>query len=392
MKILHVTNFFKPSWESGGVTRVVYELSKKLVDHGHEVTVYTTDGYKFRLDVQKNKSIDVDGIKVYYFRNLIHKLVIKANITIPYYLLLIASKQIKEYDIIHIHEHRTLLAACVQYYAKKQQIPYILQSHGTVLKIMRMNKFKTLFDWLFGYNILNGSVKLIAVSQIEVEQYRKMNVPDEKIVLIPNGINLKSFANLPEGGLFRKKYNFMDEYIILFLGRLNKIKGIDFLIQSYAILARDMDNVVLILAGPDDGYQKELQEKISALDLASKVKFIGAIDGDNKLSAYLDADLLVYPSVFEIFGLVPFEAIMCGTPVIVTNDCGCGQYIQEANAGFVVKYNDVDQLSEKIRYLYENPEIGDLLVENGKNYILNNFSWDHVIKKIEDLYDKSRKN
>ena len=68
MRILQVTNFFKPSWEAGGPARVAYDISKKLVDNGHKVTVYTTDGYKSRLDVEKNVPLNIDGIKTYYFR------------------------------------------------------------------------------------------------------------------------------------------------------------------------------------------------------------------------------------------------------------------------------------------------------------------------------------
>ena len=70
MRILYVSSFFKPSWESGGITRASYEIAKKLVERGHEVTVYTTDGFKSRLPVETNKPVYVDGIRVYYFKNL----------------------------------------------------------------------------------------------------------------------------------------------------------------------------------------------------------------------------------------------------------------------------------------------------------------------------------
>ena len=116
MKILQVTNFFKPSWEAGGPPRVVYEISKKLVERGHEVTVYTTDGFKYRLNVEKNKPIDVDGIRVYYFRNLSSYLTRKWILPILYYLPMIAKKEIKEFDIIHIHEYRTFLAIITLYF------------------------------------------------------------------------------------------------------------------------------------------------------------------------------------------------------------------------------------------------------------------------------------
>ena len=107
MKILQVTPFFKPMWESGGVARVAYEISKNLLDNGNDVTVYTTNRSMTPQDVETNKLSMVDGLKVYYFENL-RKFIPWTTIPIiPYYLPFMAKKQIKNFDIIHIHEHRS---------------------------------------------------------------------------------------------------------------------------------------------------------------------------------------------------------------------------------------------------------------------------------------------
>jgi glycosyltransferase involved in cell wall biosynthesis len=78
---------------------------------------------------------------------------------------------------------------------------------------------------------------------------------------------------------------------------------------------------------------------VEQLGLSDKVRFIGFMSP--LAAAYQDADVLVYPSTYEIFGLVPFEALLCGTPVIVTDDCGCGEIIKEAGCGYLVHYGDV---------------------------------------------------
>jgi len=119
MRILQVTQFFKPMWEAGGVVRVAYEISKHLKERGHEVTVYTTNRCSRPTNIETNKSIDVEGMKVYYFENLRKYFSLGTLKVIPYYLPFIARKQIKEFDIIHIHEHRTILAVIVHHYAKK---------------------------------------------------------------------------------------------------------------------------------------------------------------------------------------------------------------------------------------------------------------------------------
>lgn len=385
MRILQVSNFFKPLWETGGVTKVNYEISKNLVQRGHDVTVYTTDGYKPNFKIQKNQPLEVDGIKVYYFKNLFKNITRKVNLTIPYYLPFILRKEIKNFDIIHIHEHRSLLAVFVHYYAKKHKIPYIVQSHGSVLRTIGRSGLKKSFDILFS-SILKDASKLIAVSSVEVEQYLQVGVPKEKIIVIPNGIGADSFSNLPKKNTFKEKYGISDRYMILYLGRLQERKGIDFLIKSYAKLCNEIKNSTLVLAGSDSGYRRKAELLINELNLTNHVVFTDYIDEEYKKAAYVDADVLVYPSIFEIFGLVPFEAIMCGTPIIVTDGCGCGEIVNEANCGNLVKYGDVSDLTKKIKAILESPELSSRFVENGKRYISNNLAWKNIILKIEGCY------
>ena len=152
MKILQVASFFKPSWEAGGTVRVCYEISKKLVERGHKVTVYTTDGFKYRLKVRKNRPVHIDGITVYYFRNISSFLAAK-NICLPYFLPHIAKKELNKFDIIHMHTFRGPIATPVFYYAKRYNVPYIIQPHGS-LKITtkkELKKFKFLFLFFFKY-------------------------------------------------------------------------------------------------------------------------------------------------------------------------------------------------------------------------------------------------
>jgi glycosyltransferase involved in cell wall biosynthesis len=108
MKILQVVDFFKPSWEAGGIVRVCYELSKRLSDNGHEVTVYTTDGSKSRLKVKKNQPVDVESMEVYYFRNVSNSLA-KRNFYLPYLLPYVAKRDMRRFDIVHIHTFRRVV-------------------------------------------------------------------------------------------------------------------------------------------------------------------------------------------------------------------------------------------------------------------------------------------
>ena len=388
MKILQVIPYFYPAWAYGGSVRVAYELSKELINIVHDVTIYTTDALA-RNSTQKSRFLNVNGIKVRYFKNISNTLAWRHKIFVSPGMLSIVKEEIRQFDIIHLHEYRTFQNIIVHHYAKKYGIPYVLQAHGSVLRIIEKQKLKKIYDAFWGYKILKDASKVIAVSNIEVEQYKQLGVSQNKIRVISNGIDIESFKNLPERNQFKRKYRLREKYVILFLGRVHKRKGIDFLIKSFSKLTKEINDAILVIAGPDDGYKREAKVLAKNLGLHDKVKFTGSIDGKDKLSAYVDADILVYPSIFEIFGLVPFEAIMSGTPVIVTDDCGCGELIREAKAGYSVHYGDVEGLKDKVLEAFGHPEDRKRMVESGKKYIVKNLSWDNVAKQMTRVYSNA---
>lgn len=359
------------------------------MERGHEVTVYTTDGFKYRLDVEKNKPVDVDGIKTYYFRNLSSYLTRKMLLPIPYYLPMVARRDIKDFDVIHIHEHRTVLAAIVHHYAKKNGVPYILQPRGSVPTISKCKR-KKLFDTLFGHAIIKEASKIIASSNIESGQYRDVfpELNNEKIVHIPNRIDLETYQNLPKKGEFKKKYSINpDEKTILFLSRIHERKGADILVEVFSKLKNEFESIKLVIVGPDEGYLDKLKLIVSKLNIEGEVIFPGPLYEEDKLEAYVDADVFVLPSKdrYESFGNVVLEALVCGTPVVVTNNCGVSEWIGD-NVGYVVEY-DKDQLQDAIFRILSDEGLNIRFGEEGRKLVWKEFGGDKVVKKVEKLYE-----
>ncbi|OBZ34827.1 MAG: hypothetical protein A9957_09430 [Methanohalophilus sp. DAL1] len=389
MKILQVTNFFKPSWEGGGPTRAAYQISKKLTEHGHKVTVYTTDGYKSRLKVKKNKPKDVDGILTYYFRNLSIYISSKFVFPIPYTAFLTIRKNIMSFDIIHIHEYRTFLAILIHYYAKKNDIPYVVQARGSVLPFFKRQKLKTIFDMFFS-NILLDASKLIALNEREVEEYIMMGVDKNKIEIMSNGIDMVEYAKLPTFGQFRKKYQINNyDNIILFLGRIHKIKGVDLLIDAFSDLVNRLENTKLIIAGPDDGLLTDIQNQVKFLSVEDKVIFTGPLYDQDKLEAYVDADVYVLPSVSECFPNTILEACACKKAVVVTEGCGIKNVIHN-NIGFVANFDKLD-LSDKMFSLLTDATTRKKFEQNAYNLVLEKYNWDKIGKDMERLYAETLK-
>lgn len=334
MRILHVCPYFKPSWEGGGPPRFVYELASQQIAMGHDVTVYTTDGFKRRVKIEKNRSVDVDGIRTYYFRNLSMYLTANFNLPLPYYLPVVAAKELKSFDIVHIHEHRTFLAAVIYLLATRYNIPYIVQPHGSAPRMIKAWQ-KRLFDTLVGNRIIYNAKRIIASSKIESQYYKKVYPKlNEKIIArLPNPVNI---PKTPPEGSFRKKWGLKDDQIVLYLGRIHERKGLDLLVRAFNQIKDD--KLKLVIAGPDDHYLKRLKELISDLGLGDRIILTGPLYGLEKFEVLVDADVFVLPSSseYESFGMAAAEAIACGTPVVVTSNCGVSEWI-DSTAGLIVE-------------------------------------------------------
>lgn len=376
MRILQIIPYFTP--KKGGDVNVCYNLSKHLAQRGHTVTIITTD---FEFDKEYAKSIEDAGVRVIPFHCIVNIKLFLISPSIKKWL----KQEIAKYDVVHLHDFRSYQNIIVYDYIKKYKIPYVLQPHGSTPRVIEKKRLKWLFDIAFGYEILMNADKVIAVSKEEAEYDRKMGAKDEKILVIYNGMDIESFRDLPEFGLFRTRYN-INGKMVLFLGRIHKSKGIDFVINAFAELVNeDEDDIVLVIAGSDDGYKAELEKLILMVNLKDKVKFTGFLEERDKLSAYHDADLFVHTVQYMGgVGLTPLEAILCNTPVIVTEECG--EVIKEANCGYLVVYRDIEGLKGQMKRIIENSEERKEMVDRGKEYITKNLTWDIVTDYIFEIY------
>ena len=377
MKILHVVPFFAAKF--GGSVTVPYELSKKLAKRKHDVTIITTD---FGFDQQYADMIRSEGVQVIPFPCI-------ANLGLYLYsqsIKMWLKKNLKGFDIIHLHNYRSYQNSVVWKYAMKFHIPYIISPHASTPRIGEKKILKWIYDVISGYRLIRDASHIIAGSQEEKPYDIQMGARDEQVSIIYPGMDLDKYRSIPEKGLFKKKWG-IDGKIILYLGRINNQKGIDFCIQAFADLVGKYDNLFFVIAGPDDGEKVHLEKLITAHKIEQNVIFTGFLEENEKLSAYVDADVFILTPIYMGgVGLTPLEAILCGTPVIV-NDA-CGEVIKIAKCGYIVKTGDVNDLLKKMNCALENHEYNNKLVENGKRFIMENLIWEPIIQRVEILYEK----
>ena len=237
---------------------------------------------------------------------------------------------------------------------------------------------------MLGFKILKGASKLIALNEAELGHYLSMGVPKNKIKIIPNGINLNEHHNLTRKGEFKKKYFIKDdEKIILYLGRINKTKGINLLIESFEFVSKKINNVKLVIVGPDDGFLGSLKKLVKTLDLENNTLFTGPVYGNDKYEAFIDAHVFVTPN-YSGFPITFLESCNYGVPIITTNKGDKLDWIDN-NVGYVVKY-DKNKLSNVICKVLSDEDLRNKFGKNGRNIVKTKFNWLSICNDIEKTY------
>ena len=380
MKILHLFDLFTP--HGGGTVDLIYKITRALAERGHELEIYAGD-----IKIEPDFIASLPGVKVSLFRCLSSL----GGFNIMPGIIPALQNNLKDFDIIHIHTTRNFQNIIAHHYAKKYQVPYVLDTHGSLPRAVQGKRglkwlLKWLFDIVFGKGILGDASKVVAETQVGISEYRDFRVEPERIVLIPPPFDTEAFSVLPPSGNFRQRYHLNGKKIIMFLGRIHWIKGIDFLVESFAELAKSRDDVVLIIVGNDDGYKATLEELIARLGITDRVLFTGFLGGENKLEALVDADVVIQTSRYEQGAWAPFEAVLCGTPIIVSSNSGAGEDVRRIDAGYLVEYGNIDDLKEKMEYVISNRDEAITKTRLAKKYIEENMSIEKGIEKYEELY------
>ncbi|MBI4333580.1 MAG: glycosyltransferase family 4 protein [Chloroflexi bacterium] len=381
MKILHVFDYFSPA-RGGGTVTLLYRLCQAQAARGHEVSIYASD---FELD--QNYANSLKGVKVHLF----HLRLTMGGFFFMPEMARAVRDHLREFDVVHLHVARSYQNILIQRYAGKYGVPYVLDAHGSTPRVVGGRKgFKYLLKWLFdiayGNNVFRNACKLVAETDVGVSEYKELGLDQGKIVKVPPSFSIQEFSRLPARGVFRDKYGIKEKHVVLFLGRIHWVKGVDFLVESFGELVKSRDDVRLVIVGPDDGHKTKLEQLIKNLNLPEKVLFTGFLDGSDKLSAFVDADVLVQTSVIEQGAWVPFEALLCGAPIIVTKHTGAGEDVRKYDAGYLVEYQNKTELANLIQYIIDNPDEARKKAAEGRERVKANLSLEKNVENYEALY------
>lgn len=394
LRILHVTPYSADAWAYGGIPRLAATIARGLVRRGHRVTVCTTDAHDAasRLPRRDGHSTRFaawpawthDGVEVRVFPNLSNRLAYHWQAFFPLGLERYMKEHAAGFDVAHLHACRNLPGVVSAHYLRRYAVPYVLAPNGTAPRIERLRLVKRAFDVVFGQQVIHSASRVVAVSRSEQQVLTELGIEARTIALIPNPIDVDEFNTPVERGRFRRHYSLEAHPIVLFLGKITPRKRLDILIRAFAQL--DRPDARLVIAGNDMGDGDASRSLAHDTGIADRTIFTGLLTGRDRLDALADANVVVYPSEHEVFGLVPLEALLSGSPVIVADDSGCGEIIRRLPGGQVVPLGSVEALATAIEAVLKSPDAWRARVADSTTELRRAYGQDHVCAQLESLY------
>ena len=384
MKILMLTWEYPPR-VVGGISKVVYDLSHKMVKEGNEVTVVT---YK---EGDNGKYYENDkGVEVYRVDNYM----IRPNNFIDWIMQLNFNMITKANEIINkngkfdvIHAHDWLVAYSAKSIKESYNIPLISTIHATESGRNsgihdETQRYINDSEWMLTYE---SSEVIVNSNYMKNEVQRLFGLPYDKINVIPNGVNLQLFSNVNIDYDFRRQYAMDNEKIILYVGRLVYEKGIQNLIAAMPKVLDRYHDSKLIICGRG-GMIDELREQVKYLGIENKVYFAGYCDSKKMQKMYKCADVAVFPSTYEPFGIVAIESMLSGTPTIVSDVGGLNEIIEHGVTGMKSYAGNANSIADSVLALLFDPKLCANISQNAIKKVKENYNWSKITDSTYYVY------
>jgi len=386
MKILMLTWEYPPR-VVGGIARVVHDLSHRLIKDGHEVTVVT---YK---EGNVEDFEDDNGVKVYRVNNYM----INPNNFIDWIMQLNFNLISKATEIINkegpfdvIHAHDWLVAYAAKTLKDSFKTPIIATIHATEAGRNsgihdEVQRYINDTEWMLTYE---STEVIVNSNYMKSELQRLFGLPYEKINVVPNGVNLNLYNGVEKDYNFRRQYAADNEKIILYVGRLVYEKGIQNLIAAMPKVLNGYHDSKLIIAGKG-GMIDELRDEVRRLNIENKVYFTGYLNLNQVTKMYKCADVAVFPSTYEPFGVVALEGMLSGTPVVVSDVGGLNEIVQHRENGMKSYAGNPNSIADSILELLYNPGLGAEVSRAAKAKVKAQYNWNKIAQDTHFIYQKA---
>lgn len=397
MKFLLVVPDYPPYNRGGGGT-VYKAIAETLSQRGHVVKLIA--GYyqkEFKKEVIKENNANIELVSVplmNIFRSKypIFRAHLPPTLKSLWYL---SSIKYGEYDAVHLMAYGHLLIDFVSLICKLKNKNIILTIHAFPKYVEREGKaniFTKLFYRIYvntvGKRTINFAKTITVPSSFVAIECMKNHIPNSKVQIISNGIDLKLYTPILSNELENKYFITKDHILLLSIGRIYWHKGFEYVIESIPLLAKKIDKPIkyMILGEVEDhAYFSALNRQIERLNLKHDVIFTGFVDQEFKLSALSRASIFVIPSQHEGFGIVALEAMAMGIPIVASYIEGIKDILEDMNTGIFVPPARPERICDAILRLLNDADLYKKISSNAKGKV-KEYSWDRITDRYEKIY------
>ena len=426
MNVLFLSKEYPPETGWGGIGTYIYNIAHALSERGDSVHILSL-AYKTHPEYKEQKtgkgSIHIHRIKPvrfptpilnhFFFRSLE---IIKFNIAIILKIKKLLNSE--KFDIIEAPEWRS--EAFLLSFIKPKGVSLVIKCHSPSILLNEIYNppcppFKTspsppskggekgevkggtggidsrFVDWMERTAVRNADLVVSPSKNLADIVSEKMGIKRENIRIIPNPLDTETFSpksplppfNKGRGGGITK---------VLFIGRLDRLKGAHIFVESIPIILKDIPDAIFILigrdtnTGPNNSSMKTYLENLIPNNIKDRVSFFGNAERDLLIDYYRGSDVCVVPSFYENFPNTVLEAMSCGKAVVASNTGGIPEVIEDGISGLLIKTGDIDDLAEKIIRLLKDRDIREVLGANARKRIESLYSKEVVVKKVEEVY------
>jgi D-inositol-3-phosphate glycosyltransferase len=299
------------------------------------------------------------------------------------------------YDLIH--SHYWLSGRLGLLFADHWGVPLVSTFHTLAQLKNRVAESAAEREQTVRYEIerrtMAGSDRVVALTAIDRQQMLRHYETHSPIDVIPGGVDLDRFSPMPRGQARATLGLAPNQNILLFVGRIQRLKGLEVLVRAFAKLG-DLDARLLVVGGqpgtsPESREIARLHHLVAKLGIADRTGFVGAVAHEQLPLYYSAADVTVMPSSYESFGLVAVESLACGTPVVATRVGGLTSIVHDGETGLLVPWRDAQMFAESLRRVLEDADWRRRLAANARESVLG-YGWDRVADEHLALYEDVR--
>jgi glycosyltransferase involved in cell wall biosynthesis len=385
VNITQVVARFPPA--IGGMEEHVYQISLELSKRGHKVSVITSNEVDGKTSAAQEEIMQ--EIRVYR-----HPLFMSKEMR-EYWFIPGVFKLFQKIgaDIVHVHGYRCLSSFTAISLAHFKHTPIMFTPHGIYPPKSFSNALiKLSFDHTLGRLMLDFADKIIVLSDHNRRLLLQMGASANKMVIVPNGVNVETYKNLPKNTRTLKELGSQGP-ILIYVGRIDWNKRVEKIVESMPKILKNFPSAKLVIVGPDyAGCSGALLNLAKKLDVKHSLVITGKVSAERLLEFYSVANVFIMPSSYEGFGLSMLEAMTCKIPVIVSPTGGPKDILSHGVNSWFLEEATPEEISESVSSVLTNPQLREKLVKNAFELVKAKYTWEKVVDELEKNYAELARN